>query len=110
MWEKATSPLGVAGPTLRPTRSNGPAMFNKKYVSEVSALLPLCCGRSTMQATKPQDRQFPCPDCGATVTIELGREVSAGFNTIGFKDSVRCPDCGRIFSSVEIDDLLTGGI
>jgi endogenous inhibitor of DNA gyrase (YacG/DUF329 family) len=53
-----------------------------------------------------RDRALKCPTCQQEVTVELGERTSAGHRTVGAKDVARCPECGREFTEMEIDDLL----
>jgi hypothetical protein len=57
--------------------------------------------------------QLKCPSCGTTVNIEQtqveGTVQKGGHNTVGAEDSAVCPnpECKRVFTQPEIDDLGT---
>src|SRR5436309_3175961 len=54
-----------------------------------------------------QERQFTCltPECGSTVTVELGRETNASLqgDVPGREDVATCSKCRRVYHDREID-------
>jgi predicted RNA-binding Zn-ribbon protein involved in translation (DUF1610 family) len=59
-----------------------------------------------------RQEEFPCPDCGAKVTVDFAQESTAGQDLMETGQAVyaKCPQCGRAFSEGEVDDILSGDV